>query len=93
MSETIFYTDHDGVHRELRGVSTYQDKAGRHWLWCEALKQNLAFREKSYEDMLKSALNSALFILSLKQKELDSLMAFKAKIDDIYYSETDNEEY
>jgi hypothetical protein len=80
MSEQLTYIDHEGAKRTIKGVSVSQDKAGRYWLWSEALDQNLAYKEKSREDMLMSALSSALFLLELKQEKLDSLQALQEKV-------------
>jgi hypothetical protein len=80
MSEQLTYIDHEGAKRILKGVSVSQDKAGRYWLWSEALEQNLAYKVKSKEDMLMSALSSALFLLDLKQEKLDRLQALQEKV-------------
>ncbi len=80
MSENITYTDHEGVTQHVRGVSLTQDKAGRYWLWSEQEEQNLAYKTKTREDTLLAALDSALFLLSLKQERIDELSMMQAKV-------------
>jgi len=79
MSENITYTDHEGVTQHVRGVSLTQDKTGRYWLWSEQEEQNLAYKPKNREDTLLAALDSALFLLSLKQERIDELSMMQAK--------------
>lgn len=80
MSENITYTDNEGVLRTIKGVSLTQDKTGNYWLWSEQLDQNLAYKTKTREDTLLAALDSALFLLSLKQERIDELSALKDKV-------------
>jgi len=69
----ITYTNHDGVKQTIKGLSLSQDKVGRYWLWHDSLEQNLAYKTKTREDTLLAALDSALFLLSLKQERIDEL--------------------
>lgn len=80
MSENITYTDHEGAYRTIKGLSLTQDKTGRYWLWSDVLEQNLAYKTKTLEDTLLAALDSALFLLSLKQERIDELSALKDKV-------------
>jgi hypothetical protein len=69
----LTYTDHDGVQRTIEGCNLTIDKAGRYWLWSEQLKHNLAFKERSKEDCLLSAINSLLFTIELKDNRIADL--------------------
>lgn len=80
MSENLTYTDHDGTRLTVEGLSLTQDKAGLYWLWSDALNQNLAYKTKTREDTLLAALDSALFLLSLKQERIDDLSAVRDKV-------------
>lgn len=80
MSENLTYIDHDGTHLTIEGLSLTQDKAGLYWLWSDALNQNLAYKTKTREDTLLAALDSALFLLSLKQERIDALSAVSDKV-------------
>lgn len=84
MSEQLTYTDHDGANQTIEGLTTYRDKAGRYWLWSDKLQQNLAYKERSREDMLLSALNSALFRLDLAQTERNQLRKLEAKVRELF---------
>lgn len=65
---SLTYRDSDGVARSLKDCAMHVDKAGRFWLWSEQLKQNLAYKERSREDCLLSAIDSLLFLLSLRDE-------------------------
>ena len=80
MSENIIYTDHEGVTQHVRGVSLTQDKTGRYWLWSEQEEQNLAYKTKTREDTFLAALDSALFLLSLKQERINELSMMQEKV-------------
>lgn len=80
MSETLTYTDHDGIPRTIKSLALSQDSTGRHWLWHEKLEQNLAYKTKTREDTLLAALDSALFLLSLKQERIDELSFIVEKV-------------
>lgn len=80
MSEHLTYTNHDGVKQTIEGLSLSQDKTGRYWLWSDTLEQNLAYKTKTREDTLLAALDSALFLLTLKQERINELSAIKDKI-------------
>jgi hypothetical protein len=92
MTDKLTYIDHEGAQRTIKGLSVSQDKTGRYWLWSEALEQNLAYKEKSKEDMLMSALSSALFLLELKQEKLDRLQELEKKVLDFAYDVSPKEE-
>jgi len=92
MSEALTYIDHDGLCQTVRGCSTYTDKAGRHWLACEITHTNLAYKERSREAMLLSALNSALWYVEHYKKQRDVLQAFKNRFDSFVGAETEKEE-
>jgi len=77
---TLQYTDHDGLPRVVEGCKLYQDKAGKYWLWSEQLEQNLAYKEKTLEDALKSSIDSLLFILQLKEERIKKLQFISEKV-------------
>ena len=70
---TLSYTDHDGARRTIEGCTLTIDKAGRYWLWSEQLERNLAYKERSKEDCLLSAINSLLYIIELKDERIAGL--------------------
>jgi len=70
---TLSYTDHDGAQRTIEGCTLTIDKAGRYWLWSEQLEHNLAYKERSKEDCLLSAINSLLYIIELKDERIAGL--------------------
>lgn len=76
----ITYTNHGGVKQTIEGLSLSQDKAGRYWLWHDGLAQNLAYKTKTREDTLLAALDSALFLLSLKQERIDELSIMRDRV-------------
>lgn len=80
MSENLTYTDPDGIPQTIKSLSLSQDKAGRYWLWHDKLGQNLAYKAKTREDTLLAALDSALFLLSLKQEQIDKLTLVADKV-------------
>jgi len=81
MSENLItYIDHSGVKQTIEGLSLSQDKAGRYWLWHDGVEQNLAYKTKTREDTLLAALDSALFLLSLKQERIDELSLMHDKV-------------
>lgn len=80
MSKNLTYTAHDGLQTTIEGLSLTQDKMGRYWLWSDALEQNLAYKARTREDALLAALNSALFLLSLKQERIDKLSTMHDKV-------------
>jgi hypothetical protein len=69
----LTYTDHDGAIREVRGCHLTVDKIGRHWIWSEQTESNLVHKTKGREDALLAALDSALFILELKDARIAAL--------------------
>ena len=80
MSKNLTYTSHDGLQITIEGLSLTQDNTGRYWLWSGALEQNLAYKIKTREDALLAALDSTLFLLSLKQEKIDELSAMRDKV-------------
>ena len=92
MSESLTYIDHEGLQRIVEGCTTYTDKAGRHWLHSERTGTNLAYKERSREDMLLSALNSALWYVEHYKEQRDILLDFKNKFDSFVDSVSDKEE-
>lgn len=80
MSENLTYIDPDGIPQTIKSLSLSQDKAGRYWLWHDELEQNLAYKTKTREDALLAALDSALFLLSLKQEQIDKLSLIADKV-------------
>jgi hypothetical protein len=69
----LFYTDHDGARREVRGCTLTVDKLGRHWLWSEQLQHNLVYQTKGREDALLAAIDSLLFTIQLKDERIAGL--------------------
>jgi hypothetical protein len=69
----LTYTDHDGARREVRGCELTVDHLGRHWIWSEQTESNLVYKTKGREDALLAALNSALFIMELKDRRIAAL--------------------
>ncbi len=69
----LTYTDHDGAQRTIEGCTLTTDKAGRYWLWSEQLERNLAYKERSKEDCLLSAIDSLLYIIELKDNRTADL--------------------
>ncbi len=92
MSESLTYVDHDGIQRIVKGCTTSTDKAGRHWLHSEITGTNLAYKERSREEMLLSALDSALWYVEHYKEQRDSLREFKNKFDSFVESVSDKEE-
>lgn len=73
MSEELTYVNSDGYLQEVSGCELSQDKAGRYWLWSDALQQNLAYRIKGREDCFLEAIDSLLFIISLRDERISEL--------------------
>jgi hypothetical protein len=92
MSESLTYIDHDGIEQIVEGCETYTDKAGRHWMHCSVTGTNLASKERSREDMLLSALNSALWYVKHYKDDRDSLREFKNKFAMFVDSVSDKED-
>jgi hypothetical protein len=70
---SLTYIDNDGVKRELSECGMTVDKAGRYWMWSKQLGVNLAFRERSREACLLSAINSLLFTTHLRDEKIAEL--------------------
>jgi hypothetical protein len=92
MSENLTYIDREGVSRTIQGLTTHQNKTGSFWLHCEPLGVNLAYRERSREDMLLSALDSALWYAKRYKEQRDELQEFKDKFDTFIESVSYKEE-
>ena len=92
MSESLTYIDHEGQKQTIEGCFAYTDKAGRYWLHSSLLDINLAYKERSREDMLLSALDSALWYVEHYKEELDSLRDFKNKFDTFVNSVSNKED-
>ena len=73
MSEELTYIDSDGARQKVKGCKLSQDKAGRYWLWSDALQRNLAYKIKGREDCLLAAINSLLFYIDLRDKQIAAL--------------------
>ena len=73
MSEELTYVNSDGDRQKVRGCKLSQDKAGRYWLWSDALQQNLAYRIKGREDCFLAAINSLLFSIYLRDERISEL--------------------
>ena len=69
----LTYIDHDGAHRTIEGCNLTIDKAGRYWLWSEQLEHNLAYKGRSKEDCLLSAIDSLLYIIELRDNRIADL--------------------
>ena len=70
---TLHYRDSDGAMREVDGCSMTTDKAGRYWLWSDALEHNLAYKAKTREDCLLAAIDSLLFTISMRDSRIAEL--------------------
>ncbi len=73
MSTNLTYRDPDGERRELKGCTLTQDTVGRFWLWSENLECNLAYKAKTKEDCLLSAIDSLLFTINLRDERIRAL--------------------
>jgi hypothetical protein len=81
----LTYTDHHGAVREVRDCTLTVDRHGRHWIWNEHTQSNLVYKTEGREDALLAALNSALFILELKDKRIAALQ----RIEDLAHAFAD----
>jgi hypothetical protein len=75
------YTDIDGLSRTLEGVEVTEDKAGRYWIWSEQLKHNIAYKEATLDDALKSAIASLLFTVHLRDERIKALQRIADEVD------------
>lgn len=75
------YTDSDGLRRTIEGVEVTKDKAGRYWLWSEQLQHNIAYKEATLDDALKSAIDSLLFTLRLRDERIKALQRIADEVD------------
>ena len=68
------YRDSDGIPREVRGGCTLTiDAHGRHWIWSEQLKHNIAYLIKDREDALLASIDSLLFSIELQDERIQEL--------------------
>lgn len=70
---SLRYRDSDGAMCEVGGCSMTTDKAGRYWLWSDAVELNLAYKAKTREDCLLMAIDSLLFTISLRDSRIAEL--------------------
>lgn len=70
---SLRYRASDGAMREVGDCSMTTDKAGRYWLWSDALERNLAYEAKTREDCLLAAIDSLLFTISLRDSRIAEL--------------------
>ena len=68
----ITYTDHEGASRTVKATLTV-DSLGRHWIWSEQLQHNLAYKVKGKENALLAAIDSLLFTVQLRDKQIAGL--------------------
>lgn len=73
MSEELTYIDSDGARQKVKDCKLSQDKAGRYWLWSDALQHNLAYKIKGREDCFLAAINSLLFHIHLRDQQISAL--------------------
>ena len=73
MSEELTYIDSDGARQKVEDCDLSQDKAGRYWLWSDALQHNLAYKIKSREDCFLAAIDSLLFTIQLRDEKIAAL--------------------
>lgn len=92
MNTDLIYTDSDGAMRTVKGLTVTQDKAGRYWVWSEQLECNVAYKAKTMEDAALIAIDSLLFMLKLKQEQLDALYELQNKVFAFVESVTEKEE-
>ena len=92
MSEKITYIGREGFIVTLEGVTITQAKQGKFWVWSEEEQINLAYNENGREEALCAALDSALFLISLRTKELNRLRAFEKKFLDLAYDMSPKED-
>lgn len=70
---SLAYIDHDGAQRELTGCRMTVGTAGRYWLWSEQLQINLAYKERTREACLLSAISSLLFTIKMRDEQIAEL--------------------
>ena len=75
------YTDHEGVPRTIKGLEVTQGKCGRYWIWSEQLQHNLAYKEGTLDDALKSAIRSLLFSIELRDRQISALQHISDSVD------------
>lgn len=73
MSEELTYIDSDGARQKVRGCKLSTDKAGRYWLWSDALKRNLSYKIRDREDCLLEAIDSLLFHIHLRDQQISAM--------------------
>lgn len=67
---SLDYVDSDGAVRTVENCVCLIDKAGRYWLWSDALSSNLAYKIRSKEDCLLAAIDSLLFTIQLRDERI-----------------------
>jgi hypothetical protein len=75
------YVSSEGRKQIVQNVSVYQGKCGRWWIWSEEMAINLAYKEKSLDDALKSAIDSLLFTIQLKDERIKELQVISEAVD------------
>ena len=73
MSEELTYIDSDGARQKVEDCELSQDKAGRYWLWSDALQHNIAYKAKSRDDCFLAAIDSLLYSIQLRDEKISEL--------------------
>lgn len=72
-TSNLTYTDHNNTTITVKNCSVTVDKLDRHWIWSEQLKNAISYGEKGRENALIAAINSLLFIISLRDERIAKL--------------------
>ena len=72
-TSNLVYTDHNNTTITVKNCSVTVDKLDRHWIWSEQLKNAISYGEKGRENALIAAINSLLFIISLRDERIAKL--------------------
>jgi hypothetical protein len=68
--ETTGETATNGRHYEI-----FQDSRGKWWVWCEIDRCNLAYNQPTKEKALETALDMAIFSLSMYKEHRETAKA------------------
>ena len=68
----------------MKSFKVTQDKAGKYWIWCEDVNQNLAIRQDTLEKAYMAAMESLLFSCKLYKKDRDTLRVGMNKVESLF---------
>ncbi len=71
--ELTYKLSEDNKARIIEGVRHSLDKQGKHWIWCESLEHNLAYKSETFENALLSSIASLLYTIELKNERIADL--------------------